>query len=152
MPSLTGGEMPRKMARVIKSVIEVNIRSRNSKSRTINSLLGWKERKKGTNSTIGKEMEIYSGTGRPHSVDTLFDKCLNTPKFISDYVMAHLSRVWVWGRKHTTPTRFFRHFDQIWWWYLHQFKNDKPFKFNLISPISWNKLKELQQKRLAISR
>ena len=46
MPSLTGGEMPRKMARVIKSVIEVNIRSRNSKSRTINSLLGCKETKK----------------------------------------------------------------------------------------------------------
>ena len=63
---------------------------------TYNQFLAWLKRtKKRTNSTIGKEMEIYSGTGRPHSVDTLFDKCLNTPKFISDYVMAHLSRVWV---------------------------------------------------------
>ena len=76
MPSLTGGEMPRKMARVIKSVIEVNIRSRNSKSRTINSLLGCKETKKKEQIVQWeKKMEIYSGTGRPHSVDTLFDKC-----------------------------------------------------------------------------
>ena len=64
MPSLTGGEMPRKMARVIKSVIEVNIRSRNSKSRTINSLLGCKETKKRTNSTMEKEMEESFGLSK----------------------------------------------------------------------------------------
>ena len=86
MPSLTGGEMPRKMARVIKSVIEVNIRSRNSKSRTINSLLGCKETKKRTNSTMEKKWRFIVAWDDPtQSIHSLIN-VLNTIKFISDYV------------------------------------------------------------------
>ena len=64
---------------------------------------------------------------------------------------SQLSRVWVWGRKHATPTRFFviliKFGDDI----FTSLKMASPLSLiGYFSPILWIKLKELQQKRLAI--